>query len=129
MGSAAKGILIYVVVALLLFGASYSLHNLLLDSELRYPLLQVYVFHLVFSILIYVMVEVLFQLIPTSVGYLFLAGVMIKMGFFILIFKESILSDEKLIMTEKIGLIVPLFLFLILETVFISQKLAEDPQK
>ena len=124
MGSTVKGILIYVGVVLLVFGLCYPFHEYLLKTELRFSLLEVYLFHVIFSLLIYTMVEVLFQLMPTSIGYLFLAGIMIKMGFFLLIFKDSILSSEKLIMPEKLGLIVPLFLFLVLETIFISKKLS-----
>ena len=66
---------------------------------------------LIFSILIYAICELVYLALPAQVGYAFLASVFLKMGFFVLIFKNSLFGEVELAMFERVSLIVPLFSF------------------
>ncbi len=124
-----KRIGIYFLIAFVLFGVGFWINlNLIQHNGLptQLPLLQVYLFHVLFSILIYVICELVYLALPAQVGYAFLASVFLKMGFFVLIFKNSLFGEVELAMFERVSLIVPLFLFLLLEAIALARLLNAD---
>ena len=115
-----KRILVFAAIVVSIFCLSYPVHAFLILSpmelEVSFSLLGTYIFHSIFSILIYIALEIVNKQLPTQAGYAFLTAVFLKMGLFTLIFSASILSDVELAKFEKISLVFPFFIFLILES-------------
>lgn len=119
--------LVYFCIALLvLFVVSYFPHAYFLSHNretLHFSLLSIYLYHLIAAAIVYAIVEGVAYKLPNQVGYAYLASIFLKLGFFVLIFRASVFSDVILSKVERLSLVIPLFLFLILEAVFISKLL------
>ena len=116
-----KRIISYVLIVAAVFLISYYLHQYILSNlnlEVSYTLLSVYLFHVIATIIVYGIIEYVAETLPTQAGYAYLTSVFLKIGFFILIFQASILSEVKLPLFERVSLIAPFFLFLLIEAVF-----------
>lgn len=113
-----KRILYFVIAIILLFLLSYPLHNYLLQSKeitLSFSLFSIYIFHVIASILVYIIVELMATYLPAQAGYGYLTSVFIKLGFFVLIFNNPVFTSINLSKPERFSLVIPLFLFLIAE--------------
>lgn len=87
-----KRIGLFFAVVLVTFCVAYFLHNYILQSQqltLNYSLLLVYLFFVISSLFVYVVIEVLASIIPKQVGFAYLASIFLKIGFFVLVFKSS----------------------------------------
>jgi hypothetical protein len=60
-----------------------------------------------------------------KVGYAFLVGIFLKLGFFTVLFLSKGILDKPLSTTDRLGLILPLFLFLILEVTAVATRLKQ----
>lgn len=121
-----KRILIFIGVMTALFGLSYGIHSFILNAQeasVFYSLLGVYIFHLIAAMFVYGIVELVAKFLPDQAGYAYLGSIFIKIGFFVLIFKASVFSNVEMPMPERLSLIVPLFLFLFAEAIFIAKLL------
>lgn len=121
-----KRILVFTLIVFSLLTISFFIHDYTLVSSniyVSYPLLNVYLFHAIAASIVYIMIEVLAEKLPNQAGYAYLAAIFLKIGLFVLIFQESIMANDSLSKTERISLVVPLFLFLILEAVAVSKLL------
>jgi len=124
-----KRILLFNGIALVSLVLFYKLHiSLFNDSswKLNFSLLSVYLFFSIASIVIISVIEILFDVTPANAGYIFLVGIFIKMGLFILIFYSKGLVDAKMNVIEKLSIFAPLFLFLLIETLAITTRLKQD---
>jgi hypothetical protein len=113
--------LIIVVSALIYFA-----HFKLIDLDLwkvSFSLFSVYLFFGVCAMVIVTGIELLFDFIPSSAAYGFLVGVFLKMGLFMIIFFAKEMSENTLNFTEKLGILVPLFLFLSIESAAVISRL------
>lgn len=121
-----KRIILFTATILLLFFMGYFLNTYLVEhnnTPLVFNLLHVYLFHAVASLIVYVLVEFVLTIVPNETGYLYLALMLVKMGVFVLLFQESIFSETPLTKADKASLIVPLFLFLVTETIGVAKLL------
>ncbi|MDX1270946.1 DUF6168 family protein [Bizionia paragorgiae] len=118
-----KRILIFVLAIAVLFALTYNIHNYLNTSELSYSLLLVYSFHAIAAALVYFLVELLASILPNQAGYGYLMTMFFKIGFFVLLFQESVFSKETLTQPERIGLVIPLFIFLLAEAIVVGKLL------
>ena len=121
-----KRILIYNSLVLISFCVLYFIHNLVLDpTEWKAPfsLFSIYLFFGICSIILITGIEFLFDVNPTSAAYAFLVGIFLKMGLFMLIFFAKGLAEHPLNFTEKIGILLPLFTFLGIESAAIITRL------
>ncbi len=118
-----KRILYFVIAIAVLFALTFSLHNYLNDSTLSYSLLQVYSFHAIAALLVYVSIELLATTLPNQAGYGYLMMMFFKIGIFLLMFQESVFEKDSLTQQERIGLVVPLFIFLMAEAVAVGKLL------
>ena len=112
-----KRIVYFIIAIIILFTLSYSLHQYILQSKEitpRFSLLSIYLFHVVSAIVIYLIVELVAKYLVSQAGYAYLSSVFLKLGFFVLIFKNPVFTED-LSKPERISLIIPLFLFLITE--------------
>lgn len=121
-----KRILGYLVVACLVFAITFFIHDYSLNMKnlyLSYSLLIVYLFNFIASVLIYTSIEVLAEKLPSQAGYGFLACVFLKIGFFVVLFQDTVFSEVRLELYQRLSLIVPFFLFIIIESIAIAKLL------
>lgn len=108
----------------------YVTHIYLLDyagEEMTFSLLGMYIFHFVAYFVICLSVELLYTRLPSQVGYAYLASVFIKIGIFVLIFKSAIFGANELNMTERLSVVVPMFVFLIFEAIYCGRLMNSQP--
>jgi hypothetical protein len=119
-----KRIISYVSFIALLFVVVFFTHqNFIRIENLRYSLFFVYLFHSISTLIIYVLIEVISMKLPNQAGYAYLASIFLKIGFFVLLFSATVFSDVVMEKEERISLVIPLFLFLIAETIAVSRLL------
>ena len=116
-------IAVFLIVSLLFLGTFY-LHNSLIDiTTLKFSLFGVYLYHPSSVVVIYTLVEFVAKYLPTQAGYAYLMCMLFKIGVFVLLFQDSVFKDVVLTKADKIGLIAPLFLFLIAEAIAVAKLL------
>ena len=119
-----KRILSYLVLLLIAFMVAFFVHSSVVDSNAYpYSLLNIYFFHVIAATIVYFLIEGVFLLAPNKAGYLYLAAIFIKIGFFVLLFKDSVMLNDLSTKSAKVSLIVPLFLFLVIEAFGVSKVL------
>ncbi|MFB9055230.1 DUF6168 family protein [Mariniflexile ostreae] len=118
-----KRILYVVGILVVLFLVSFNLHNYLVTDPPAYSLLHVYLFHLISAVIVYVLMEFMASELPSQAGYTYLALIFFKIGAFVLFFQDSVFYNDNLSQSERIGLVVPLFLFLMTEAISIAKLL------
>ena len=121
-----KRILYFLTAIVLLFAVSYFPHNYTLqlkETHLSFSLLYVYLFHVIAAIIVYSIVEFVAEKLPNQAGYAYLASIFLKIGFFVLLFQASVFANEQLSKPDRISLVIPLFLFLIVEAIAVSKLL------
>ena len=118
-----KRILIVALLMVVLFAISYNSHLFLLTQKLSFSIFNVYAFHLLSAIVVYSVVEIVSSKLPNQAGYAYLMMMFLKIGAFVLIFKNEVFAKEALSQAERVSLVVPLFLFLIAEAVAVGKLL------
>ncbi|WP_147677686.1 DUF6168 family protein [Algibacter pacificus] len=118
-----KRISIVSFILLVLFLIAYNLQNYLTTKTLSFSLLSIYLFHTVAAMLVYVIVEIVAEKLPNQAGYAYLTLMFFKIGAFVLIFQSSVFVNDNLSQMERIGLVIPLVLFLIVEAIVVSKLL------
>lgn len=118
-----NGIIVAVAVLMAVFQCVFF------DWNLPFSEVSLYVFFGISSVLIITLIEVLFPMMPNNVGYVFLVGMFVKMGVFMIIFYSKMLEMKSIHFSDKIFILVPLFIFLSLETLVISNLLMQKTDK
>ena len=121
-----KRVLKYLLIVIIVFISFYFIHEYVLSSKqlnLSYSLLNVYLFNAIASILVFSAIEIIANKLPDQAGHAFLACIFLKIGFFLVLFQEIIFPELKLELFQRLSLIIPFFLYIILESVSISKLL------
>lgn len=121
-----KRIVIFTLIISFIFVIGYFLNGYLIEKfnvDLKFPLLSIYIYQAIATVVIYALVELVIEHLPNETGYLYLALMMIKMGIFTLLFKESIFSDAPLSKGNKFSLVIPFFMFLAVEVIAVAKLL------
>lgn len=116
----------YNLIVLLLFSGGFFLHGYIMVGsgyQVPFSVLSVYGFFGIAAGLIISTVLLLKDILPNQIGYIFLMGVFLKLGLFLLIFSNDIFTEDPMNMAGKLSIITPLFLFLILEGIVIAKQL------
>lgn len=98
------------------------------NKTVRFNLWDTNVFLVIASLLICIHLK-LFSSIKSfqpQLGFIYLPTLFIKGGLFFLAFKSSVFSLETLTMVERLSLLLPLLLFLVLEVFFVVKILAQN---
>jgi len=119
-----KRIIVFTLILVVAFASSYFLQTSLWSINLSFSLFNVYMFHAIAAFVVYSIIELLAERLPTQAGYTYLAAIFLKIGLFVLVFKDSVMANNSLSKPERISLIIPLFLFLIIEAVGVSKLLS-----
>ncbi|AUC77745.1 hypothetical protein CW732_03400 [Olleya sp. Bg11-27] len=90
-----------------------------------YSLQKLYLFHGVAVLIVYLSIELVNSKLPNQLGFAYLTLMFVKIGVFILLFQSSIFSETNLSLPDRLGLVIPFFLFLIIETACIAKLLKE----
>ena len=121
-----KRILYFITAVVILFAVSYTSHNYFLSTRnivLPFSLFFVYLFHVIATALVYVILELIASKLPNEAGYGYLALMLLKIGFFVLIFQDSVFAGDELAKSQRVSLVIPLFIFLITEAIAVSKLL------
>ncbi len=121
-----KRIFVVLAVVVLTFCITYFTNTYFLearDTISLIPLLSIYVFNAVSCAIIYILVELVLKSLPNSAGYAYMALMMVKLGLLLLIFKNSLFPEQPLSKIDKLSLLIPFFVFLIIEAIFIGKLL------
>ncbi|MGB1210485.1 hypothetical protein CLV86_1797 [Lacinutrix venerupis] len=121
-----KQVLTAFFLCLILAVICILINTQLLVTPLRFSINAIYGFHAIASFIVYVLVFFIYQKMPNQAGYIYLTSVFVKMGVFVLMFKNTVFSIDELTKPERITLLVPLILFLTLEAVLVSKILSQD---
>jgi hypothetical protein len=118
-----KRILVVTAALVVLFLIAFNIHSYLSIKALSFSLLSVYAFHAIAAVLVYVVVELVASKLPNQAGYAYLMLMFFKIGAFVLIFQNAVFAKDQLDQAEKVALVVPLFLFLIVEAIAVGKLL------
>lgn len=127
-----KRIIYFSVVVFILFVVGYFTNKYLLENQnitLSFSLLSVYLYQAIATVIVYTVIEIIYQKYPVQSGYTYLVSVFFKIGFFILIFQSTIFAEERLDRIERLILIIPVFVFLITEALAVSKLLTQTDYK
>ena len=121
-----KTLLVYLIVFTALFFTSNFSHQYIIDSnsiELRFGLNPIYVFFALFSLLICFVFRflLLMKKAKDQLGFIYLSTLVLKMFFFVIVFKKRVIDLPDLTKIESINLLAPLFIFLFVEVYFIAK--------
>ena len=108
---------------LLLFAVAFSIHSYLITENLTFKLWHVSLFQALAAFIVYAAIEYIATLLPSQTGYSYLVLMFIKLGVFVLIFKDTVFENDQLSQTERFALVVPLFLFLTAEAIAVAKLL------
>lgn len=128
MSKSIKRILIFNSIILAFVALGIWLHPIVLPSSTNPPLISITAIYLFFGIAALIIVtgiELLFDVMSDKVGYAFLVGIFLKLGFFTVLFLSKGILDKPLSTTDRLGLILPLFLFLIIEVAAVATRLKQ----
>ena len=121
-----KSIVGFTFIFFFLFLVSLSLHELYLENKqliLPFSLQKVYLFHLVFSLvicsnfLVFSTAAKVFE----QLGFIYLGTIPLKLILFSIIFHKTIFSEEGLPFSARLSLFIPMLVFLLTETVFVTK--------
>lgn len=125
-----KSFLLYLVTFALLFAVSFTIHTSVLNSRdcsLRFEILPLYWFFSMVSLLFCCLFKVFSNIKKTEeqLGFMYLFTLVLKIIFFVVFFNSSILKLPNLTKIESLNLLIPFFVFLVLEIYFITSLLGE----
>ncbi len=123
-----KQLAVYAISFILLTFIGYNVHAKILANTLNslpFSLYQAYVFHTVFSLLLCIGLLLLSKKrkYTDQLGFLYLVSVGLKIILFCVVFNEPIFGEKALTKSESVNLLIPMFLFLILEAIVIIKLL------
>ncbi|MBL7558548.1 hypothetical protein JAO71_01935 [Olleya sp. YSTF-M6] len=122
-----KRIVFVISLMLVVLAISFGIHKYVTnDQVLPYSLNKLYLFHGIAALIVYSSIEGIYSVMPNQLGYAYLTMMLIKIGMFILIFKATVFSATNLTLEHRLGLVIPFFLFLIIETACIAKLLKSE---
>ncbi len=86
-------------------------------------LTKTYLFHFIFSAVLVLGIQALATVksLVNSLGIAYLATLFVKMGIFVLLFKEPLFAEEETPKSELLSLLIPFFISLFVEVYFIAK--------
>ncbi|WP_430410825.1 DUF6168 family protein [Kordia sp.] len=119
-----KEILVYMLVFGMVFFLGDFIHNYYIQNQeisLGFSLRNMYAFHAFFSLQLCIIFALLSnnKKINPQLGFIYLASFVLKIIAFCAIFYNPLFTVEKLSSIQRISLLIPMFIFLIIEVYFI----------
>lgn len=116
-----------IIIAVLFLGE--FLHLYLVDKfewKVDLQIASLYYFFGFGALFTYLLLEVGKSFVPDKIIIIFMVSLMIKLGMFIVLFFGGELEIDTLNMSTRISIVIPLFLFVIIECVLALLVLRED---
>jgi hypothetical protein len=117
-----NGIIAVVALIMAMLQSSFFQWNL------PFSVVSLYLFFGISSVIIISGIELLYTIMPNNAGYGFLVGMFVKMGIFMMAFYSKMLSVKNIDFADKIFILVPLFVFLFLETLVVINLLMQKSE-
>lgn len=127
--SLVKRVLIFNSIILGIAVLMAILQSVFFNWSLPFSVLSLYAFFGISSVVIVTGIELLFSVMPNNAGYGFLVGMFVKMGLFMMIFYSKMLDLKTILLLDKMFILIPLFVFLFLETLVVSNLLMQKTDK
>ncbi|APG60826.1 hypothetical protein [Christiangramia salexigens] len=108
----------FIPFSFLLLAAQYAIVNYMLDVNLYYSTLSVYLFHILATFLIYILLVFVHKTFSDKTGFAFMGLSLLKMLAAVIFLLPIMLNDAPNPFQDMIAFFVPYFLFLIFETTF-----------
>ncbi|PTX60399.1 hypothetical protein C8N46_10643 [Kordia periserrulae] len=126
-----RQIFIYITAFGLLFFLGDFLHNYYIESQeisLGFSLRKIYAFHAFFSLQLCVVFALLSnnEKLRPQLGFIYLGSFVLKIIIFCIAFYNILFVGQKLSNTQRISLIIPMLVFLILEVHFMIKILNKN---
>lgn len=126
-----REILIYMLAFGMLFFLGDFAHNYYIETQeisLGFSLRNMYAFHAFFSLQLCIVFALLSnnEKLRPQLGFIYLGSFVLKMIVFCIVFYNPLFTIEKLSNTQRISLIIPMIVFLILEVYFIIKILNKN---
>ena len=102
---------------------AYLLYQFASEREFYFPIWQIYLFHVIVTILFYTVVNFLYSSGKTNVLFKFMGATLVKMGLAIVFLLPLILSDFPGKQPDVFNFFIPYFLYLFFEIIFITKLL------
>jgi len=118
-----NGIIVLVAVLMAL------IQSVLFHWNLPFSVISFYAFFGISSIFIVTGLELLYTVMPNNAGYGFLVAMFVKIGLFMMIFYSKMLALKTILLIDKMFILIPLFVFLFLETLVMSNLLMQKTDK
>ena len=121
-----KRLISILLTFIVLYIVSTYFHNLILDNNditLPFSIERLYLFLTGYSILICFNLQLFTKTpkIADRIGFIYLGTSLIKIVLFLVVFHPPIILQESLVLPTKLSLLVPIFIFLIMEVFFITK--------
>ncbi|WP_158657109.1 DUF6168 family protein [Maribacter cobaltidurans] len=125
-----KRIVLYIIVFIFVGAISFFIHNTLLgniDRGFHLLLEKAYVFHFFFSLVLVVAFQFLSKVkkLVAQLGFLYIATLVFKIVVFTAIFYPQLMGDQPLPHFYRAMILIPIFIFLTLEVIFVSKIIRE----
>lgn len=122
-------IVLFVFLSIGYFG--YLGHLMLLNNievTLPFSLKKLYLFHAGFSTLVGINIILISKIkkVLEQIGFIYLGSLLIKIMLFIAAFYPTITSEEKSSLIIKLSILIPTFLFLLIELLFVVKLLKKN---
>lgn len=127
--SLVKRVLIFNSIILGIAVLMAILQSVFFNWSLPFSVFSLYAFFGISSVVIVTGIELLFSVMPNNAGYGFLVGMFVKMGLFMMIFYSKMLDLKTILLLDKMFILIPLFVFLFLETLVVSNLLMQKTDK
>lgn len=117
----------YIIIALVLYSISYTVHNTLLTHlgiTTPFDLRTVYLFQVIFSLILVVVFEMIASLatqLKDQLGFLYLGSMVIKILAFCILFRDLLFSAIALSKSDTLSLLIAISIFIIYEVVIIAK--------
>ena len=119
-----KWLIVFTVLAIFLFViflVSFSFFET--NDSLRFSSLSIVAYFFIASVVVMTSMEFLIRNYDGNSSYVFLLTVFLKIGFFILIFQQTVFNIDAFSGVEKAVLVLPMILFLVIEAVFLMKRM------
>ncbi|MFS4466292.1 DUF6168 family protein [Maribacter sp. 2210JD10-5] len=125
-----RKIILYVIVFTLVGTISYFIHSLFTRGQtiLNGLLFKAYLFHFAFSLLLVVAFKLLENMpkLFEQLGFIYLGALVFKIVVFAMMLYPQLFGDQLLPYPERASLLIPVFIFLMLEVFFIVKILRKQ---
>ena len=108
----------FIPFSVLLFAIQFALVNYVIDTNLFYSTISIFIFHILATFIIYFFLVYIHENFQDKTGFAFMGASLLKMLGAVLFLLPMMLSNTGDPFQDMIAFFIPYFLFLIFETIY-----------